>query len=75
MSVLEYSSAEKSSFFCFFDLVVDRCLEVMGFSVLSSRSSWPSESLRDKIVSRSEKKYFDESVNYLLSLDLSFFKG
>lgn len=73
MSVLEYSSAEKSSFFCFLDLLVDRHLEVMGFLVLLSRSLWSSELLRDKIVSNSEKKYYDGRVHYLLSLDTFLF--
>ena len=73
VSVLEYSSAEKSSFFCFLDLLVDCCLEVMGFLVLLSRLSWSSELLRDKIVSNSEKKYYDGRVRYLLSLDAFLF--
>ena len=45
---------------------MDCCLEVVGFLVLS-------ESLRDKIVSSSEKKYFDGRVRYLLSLDAFLF--
>ena len=52
---------------------MDRCLEVVGFLVLLSKLLWSSESLRDKIVSSSEKKYFDGRVRYLLSLDAFLF--